>query len=86
MGFLGFGKSRDDVIDLSGYYKKRPEKTEKEKDAGSKQNEGTDFLSNLAGASSQSSETPSSSSSDFVDLSGTIEDKRKRFAKIYGYD
>jgi len=89
MGFLGFGKNREDVIDLSGYYKKKQENLGKEEGVNSvsssklPQEESTDFLSNLAGASSQSSKAASNSSSDFVDLSGPLEDKRKRFAKRF---
>jgi len=81
MGFLGFGKRRDEVVDLRGYYKDKRVKENKERASASDKNE-LGFLNNLASSSSSSMKNKSSDlDEDAEDSSGSAEDKRKRLAK-----
>jgi len=81
MGF--FSKRREDVIDLSDYYKKKQERINKETGRDQKITPSVaddDYLSNMAKSSvSQSSSVEERS--DYVDLNGSLEDKRKKLAK-----
>ena len=72
MRLFGFRKKK--VLDLTEPYKKQQEKLEQMKE--DQQESPTSFLGSLASGAS-SSET----SSDYIDVSGGMQEKRKRLAK-----
>ena len=80
MGFFKFGKKKE-ILDLTERYKRQQEKREQmqtdTQEEGSSSGEAFSFLGNLAGSGSSESATESS---DYVDVSG-IGEKRKKLAK-----
>ena len=74
MGFLGFGK-KDNVVDLTERYERQQEKLAQAKSENQEQSASTNAFSFFdSGASS-------SESSNYVDVSEGVDDKKKKLAK-----
>tara|TARA_Y100000034_G_scaffold8818_1_gene9508 strand:- start:6441 stop:6767 length:327 start_codon:yes stop_codon:yes gene_type:complete len=75
MGWFGFGK-KDKVVDLTREYKKQQEQTSQIPEESKQTSSATPF--SIFGDS-----IPNKPSDDYVDVSGTTEDKRKKLAKRF---
>ncbi len=74
MAFFGLGKKKK-FIDLTEHYKKQEERASEI----TSENQQDNFLGSLASASGADSSTETSS--DYMDISGSLEEKRKKLAK-----
>jgi hypothetical protein len=93
MAFLGFGKKRDDVLDLSERYKKQQEQlrqmraeaeaTKPQTFASASENASENAFSFLGGMANvgNSESQQNTSSSDYLDVSSDIGEKRRRLTK-----
>ena len=93
MGFLGFRKKRDEVLDLSDVYRKKQEQLKQMREeskasktptfansSASASENAFGFLGGMANAGSSNS-TENLNSSQYLDASSDSEEKRKRFTK-----
>jgi len=87
MGFLGFGKKRNDVVDLSERYKKKQEQLKQMREEAevtkpqtfaSASENAFGFLGNMAREGNSNSEQ---NSTEYIDISGDVEEKRRRLTK-----
>ena len=83
---MRFFKRKDRVIDLSEHYRKQQAKAEEMKQDMQESSESTEssggvlgFLGGLAGSSITNSSEPETSG--YVDVVGSVEEKRKKLAK-----
>ena len=80
---MGFFNRKPKFLDLTEHYKKQQEKTEAIKEEA-KESSSTEsafgFLGNMASAGSGSSETESS---NYIDVSANVNEKRRRLAKRF---
>ncbi|MDP7520785.1 MAG: hypothetical protein QF567_00945 [Candidatus Pacearchaeota archaeon] len=76
MRFFGFGK-KDKVIDLTKGHRKQQEETSQI------QGEDKEKTSSVTPFSIFGDSTPSTQSNDYMDISGSTEDKRKKLTKRF---
>jgi hypothetical protein len=89
MGLFGFGKKDDDVVDLSEHYRKkqeamRVEQGEQSQSEGEQDVVDMQTLGNLAAVSNvqkDKEESKGDSEEAYLDISGSVEEKRKKLAK-----
>ena len=77
---MAFFKRKPKIVDLTPYYKKQQEKINAMKEEAQEESSTGNafgFLGNLASGTS----SESSSDSDYVDVSSSVSEKRKRLAK-----
>ncbi len=87
MAWFGFGKKRDDVLDLTERYRKQQEKLKEMQGESEESTTETTNSSPVTGAfgvfgmSSTSTTSTTSPSSDVIDISSGVEEKRRKLAK-----
>jgi len=81
MAWFGLGKKKD-VLDLTERYRKQQEKLKEIKDDSESSSDSSPVAGafGIFGGSSSASQT-SSSGSNYVDVSSSVEEKRKKLAK-----
>ena len=81
MGFLGFGKKNDDVVDLGERYRRQQEKIASMKEVEESPKEPINFFTGLVNAAKKQNEEANAEMQEYPDLGDSIEMRRQKLTK-----